>query len=90
MANDNQKWLVSESNPRPDNYVAIFCVTKASKIKRLGCSVYPNVNEALKRAKYLQVKHKTKNIRIFYPNSVSIIIKKGREINNEKLEVTSN
>lgn len=85
MTNNDQLWLVSESNPKPDNYIAIFCVDAKSKKDRLGFSVYPNSKEALGRAKYLQVKFEAKQIRLFYPNSVSIIIKNGFGTRNGSL-----
>lgn len=83
MTNNDQLWLVSESDPKPDNYIALFCVDTNSNKNRLGFSVYTNSKEALDRAKHLQLKYEVKQIRLFYPNSVSIIIKNGLGTNNE-------
>lgn len=74
---NGQIWIVSESNPKPDNYIAVFCLSENHKRKKIGFSVHPNSREALARAKYLQTKYEAKQIRLFYPNSVSIIIKNG-------------
>lgn len=85
MTMNDQVWLVSESNPKPDNYIAIFCVDANSKKDRLGFTVYPNSKEAMGRAKHLQIKYAAKQIRLFYPNSVSIIIKNDLHKHNENL-----
>ncbi|SMG48305.1 hypothetical protein SAMN05661096_03446 [Marivirga sericea] len=85
MIKNDQVWLVSESNPKPDNYIAIFCVDAKSKKDRLGFTVYPNSKEAMGRAKYLQVKYAAKQIRLFYPNSVSIIIKTSIQTHQKNL-----
>ncbi|WKV12329.1 hypothetical protein [Marivirga harenae] len=79
---NDQVWLVGESNPKPDNYIAIFCIAAKNNKSRLGFSEYSTAREALARAKYLQVRYEAKQIRLFYPNSVSIIIKNGIQTHN--------
>lgn len=75
MVNNKQVYMVSESDPKPDNYIAIFCKDKNSNLKKLGYSAFSNINDALNRAKILQSKYGAKQLRLFLQNSVSIVVK---------------
>lgn len=73
--NANQRWLVCEANPWPDNYIPIFYTSKNDENKKHGYSVFTNLQYAWYRARLLRQKYGVKQIRLFYPNSVSIIVK---------------
>jgi hypothetical protein len=76
MPGDHHLLFVSEVNPKPDNYVPIFHVDKESKKNKEGFSVFVKMDEALNRAQYLCSKYSVKQIRLFYKNKSSVIIKK--------------
>ncbi len=79
MISDNHILLVTETNPRPDNYIAIFHIPKESKENRKGFSIHTKIQEALQRAEYLGRKYQVKQVRLFYHNRSSIIIRIEKE-----------
>lgn len=75
MVSDNHVLLVTETDPKPDNYIAIFHIPKESRENRKGFSIYSNMQTALERAEYLGKKYHVKQVRLFYNNRSSLIIR---------------
>lgn len=70
-------WLVNEANPRPDSYIAVlvgegelFTQTRPREYK-----MYRSARKAMDRAAALRKKYGVKQIRLFYPSGVSLIVK---------------
>jgi hypothetical protein len=80
MLSTNHILLVSENNPKPDNYIAIFHIPKESAENQNGFSVFTNMDQALQRAEYLSKKYKIKQLRLFYNNRRSIIIRTEKDL----------
>lgn len=79
MYNEASFWLVCEADPWPDTYIAIFNIQKATTQSKIGHSKYASIHKALNRAKILQRKYKVKQVRLFFPNRISILIKNVKE-----------
>ncbi len=70
-------WMVNESDPWPEAYIAIIfgAEDQLGKILKKDQKLFFSLSEALNRAKDLKIKYSVKQIRIFYPNQGSIIVK---------------
>ena len=89
MDENNKIWLVCETNPWPDNYVGIFFFTKVSKENKHGFSTHHTIQSAIIRAKFLLEKYEVKQIRLFYPNRESIIVKLKKNTEAKFTEIRS-
>lgn len=77
MTPDDKVWLVEKENPRPDPYIAILVREKEFLEQRHtgGHTICHSVQEAIEYASKLKEKYGVRQIRLFYPNNVSIIVK---------------
>lgn len=77
-------WIVNESDPWPDPYIAIiFREAKLlSSALKEDQKIFIRLDEALNRAHVLKEKYNAKQIRLFYSTQISIIVKSNRSKNN--------
>jgi hypothetical protein len=69
-----QRWIVDESDPRPDVYISVF-VDDGSKKElenKAGFKVYKNESLALRQAQQLRKKYQAEYVRLFYTNGSSV------------------
>ena len=66
----NNKWMVIEDPPHPDDYIAIMA-PGWDGLTLVSHSYYPTRLSATGRARYLMDKFEAKKIKIFYPDGRS-------------------
>jgi hypothetical protein len=77
MILEDKIWLIDEEDPKPDPYIAIL-VCEREFMERANKKAYKichDAKEALHNATELKKKYAVKQIRIFYPNGISFIVK---------------
>lgn len=81
MTPDDNVWLVSKDNPKPDPYIAILVREKESQEScKESYKVCRSAKEALAFALELKKKYGVKQVRLFYPDNVSIIVNYKRKL----------
>ena len=77
MNPDEKVWLVDEEIQRTDPYIAILVREKELSEKPLkkAYKICHSTGEAIAYASELKKKYGVKQVRLFYPNDISIIVK---------------
>lgn len=68
------KWVVLETNPKRDDYVAVVLTERSKKlqIEKEPHSIFSDGDKAMERARELRDLYGVKSIRVFHSDSQSI------------------
>jgi len=77
MKTDDKVWLVDVENPKPDPYIAIIECDKKTMKKPLHreYKICHSSKEAVRYALKLKAQYGARQIRLFYPTGMSLIVK---------------
>ncbi len=77
-------WMVYEGNPWPDLYIAITFGDEETlrETSKMDGRIFHQLDEALSHARMLQERYSVRQIRLFYPNQISLIVNRRNKTGN--------